>query len=371
MKLIRKICAVSLSALMLAASEAGAVSAFAADSLNVTGSPGETGSVGAADKKHVVDMNDYFRYEEKQDGDYIYIEFDDNTVGIVSYLGSGKNIVFPSKIGGKTVSCVGVSGGVIDWDAMENVASVSLPDSVDTIGNYSFNYLPNLEKVDFSDRVSYIGEGAFSGCTKLWSIPVEAASENIGYVGSSAFYGTKWLENQSDGVVYVGSVAYTCKGNVPEHIDIRPGTVTITQLAFAAPDMSSLKSIYIPESVNEIFDNSCGYTFSYQSGFTKTDGFTIYGKKNTAAERYANENNFKFIQSESETVPGDINGDGMLNAADRVYLTRHLAKWESYDKINEKAADLNSDGVVNTKDRIILARHIAKWDGYGVLPVAK
>ena len=110
MKLIRKICAVSISALMLAAaSEAGAVSAFAADSLNVTGSPGETGSVGAADKKHVVDMNDYFRYEEKQDGDYIYIEFDDNTVGIVSYLGSGKNIVFPSKIGGKTVSCVGVS----------------------------------------------------------------------------------------------------------------------------------------------------------------------------------------------------------------------------------------------------------------------
>lgn len=59
----------------------------------------------------------------------------------------------------------------------------------------------------------------------------------------------------------------------------------------------------------------------------------------------------------------------MLNAADRVYLTRHLAKWESYDKINEKAADLNSDGVVNTKDRIILARHIAGWKGYETLPL--
>ena len=65
---------------------------------------------------------------------------------------------------------------------------------------------------------------------------------------------------------------------------------------------------------------------------------------------------------------GDVNGDSCVNSKDRVILTRFLAKWKDYGKIDEKAADVNADGVVNTKDRIIFARYLANWEGYETLP---
>ena len=74
------------------------------------------------------------------------------------------------------------------------------------------------------------------------------------------------------------------------------------------------------------------------------------------------------LKGSDETPKGDADGDGAVDARDRVFLTRYLAKWKGYDKIDENAADVNADGKVNTKDRIILARHIAKWKGYETLP---
>ena len=62
------------------------------------------------------------------------------------------------------------------------------------------------------------------------------------------------------------------------------------------------------------------------------------------------------------------NGDGAVNSADRIYLSRYLAKWDGYIKIEENAADVNGDNKIDSKDRIILARHIAKWKGYETLP---
>lgn len=83
---------------------------------------------------------------------------------------------------------------------------------------------------------------------------------------------------------------------------------------------------------------------------------------------FAAENNeLPFIPA--YTRIGDIRCDGRVDAVDRIYLTRYLAKWAGYDKINEEAADVNRDGKINTKDRIVLARHLANWEGYKTLPV--
>lgn len=66
---------------------------------------------------------------------------------------------------------------------------------------------------------------------------------------------------------------------------------------------------------------------------------------------------------------GDVNGDGEVNAKDRMSLTRYLAKWIGYTSIDFTAADVNNDGEVNAKDRMILTRHLAKWQGYETLPL--
>jgi hypothetical protein len=61
---------------------------------------------------------------------------------------------------------------------------------------------------------------------------------------------------------------------------------------------------------------------------------------------------------------GDVNGDGAVTAADRMYLTRYLAHWPGYDLPNEAAADVNRDGSVTAADRMYLTRYLAHWPGY-------
>ena len=64
-------------------------------------------------------------------------------------------------------------------------------------------------------------------------------------------------------------------------------------------------------------------------------------------------------------LPGDVNGDGGINAKDIVLLMRHLAGGYGVELADE-VADLNRDDEVNVKDTVLLMRYIA--GGYGVEP---
>ena len=97
--------------------------------------------------------------------------------------------------------------------------------------------------------VTSIGEYAFYGCSGLTSVTIPNTVSTIGY---SAFDGTAWYENQPDGVVYLGLVAYKYKGTIPEgtSITLRDGTLGIADGAFAG--RSGLTRIDIPNSVTTI-----------------------------------------------------------------------------------------------------------------------
>ena len=83
-------------------------------------------------------------------------------------------------------------------------------------------------------------------------------------IGKWAFYGTKWYDNQPDGVVYAGKVLYAYKGTMPSNtkIDIKDGTKGIGGPAFYG--CSGLTSLTIPNSVTSIgtiaFENCSGLT---------------------------------------------------------------------------------------------------------------
>lgn len=144
---------------------------------------------------------------------------------------------------------------------------------------------------------------------------------------------------------------------------ILPNTVKeIEEGAFLSCE--HLKSVTIPKSVLYIGEKAFGYlSYSYEIG-----GFIIYGYKNTAAEKYAKDNDFEFVALDEDVVSGDANGDSWINAKDRMMLTRYIAKWTSYENINMFGADVNNDGVIDAKDRMILTRCLAKWQGYETLP---
>ena len=133
--------------------------------------------------------------------------------------------------------------------------------SVTTIGDYAFSDCTGLTSVTIPSSVNSIGEEAFRGCTGLTSVTIPTSVTEIGY---SAFGGTPWYNNQPDGVVYIGKVAYEFKGEMASGtaINIKEGTVSISGYAFYG--CTGLTSITIPNSVTSIGE----FAFSGCTGLT-------------------------------------------------------------------------------------------------------
>ena len=168
-------------------------------------------------------------------GDFQYKIEGDNSCTITDYDGMASSLSIPSAINGHTVK-------QIDTGALSDnriITSVTIPNGVTTIGFSAFNGCIKLEKIKFSSNLDTVCENAFNN--------------------------TKWFNNQSNGLVYVGKVAYKYKGDMPRNtkITVKSDTVSISESAFK--DCANLTAILIPSSVKHIDK----YAFYNCQGLTK------------------------------------------------------------------------------------------------------
>ena len=262
------------------------------------------------------------------------------------------------KKGTKTIA----DGALFTWnsdtDCLENV---TLPNGLKRIGDVAFYGRTGLKEINIPDSVEQIGDYAFAGCTSLTAINV---SPNNKYY--SSVNGVLFNKDKTE-------LIFCPKQNTDFYTV--PATVkTIKSYAF---ECSGVEKVVINNKNVKLENNAIGFgsyairplassLYSY-----RLNNIAIACVKGSDAEKYAQDNMFYYENVEPSVQTGDANGDGEINAKDRMMLTRYLAKWSGYKNIDMTAADLNNDGAVNAKDRMILTRHLAKWSGYETLPYIK
>ncbi|MBE6752386.1 MAG: hypothetical protein E7556_07660 [Ruminococcaceae bacterium] len=181
-------------------------------------------------------------------------------------------LVIPSTYNGLPVTKIG-SNAFIGCTSLTNV---TIPDSVTIIGSNAFIGCTSLTNVTIPDSVTSIGDAAFYGCTSLTNVTIP---DSVTIIGNFAFYSCESLTNVTipDSVTSIGGWAFY--------------------------DCESLTNVTIPDSVTSIVGWAFGYKYdSWEEKEEKIPGFTIYGAKNSEAERYATANGFTFIETE-ETKP--------------------------------------------------------------------
>ena len=171
------------------------------------------------------------------------------------------------------------------------LTSIIIPNSVTSIGDYAFYGCTGLTSIDIPNSVTSIGSGAFSGCTGLTSITIPSSVTSI---GSGAFSGCTGLTD-----IYARRTnpeAYNC--NPFEFFDVSTSTCTL----------------HVPKGSKEAY------------------------KAIVPWNRFEN-----FVE---EDFASDLNGDGTINVGDVTTLVNMiLGKTPMSDD-----ADLNGSGSVNVGD---------------------
>ena len=134
----------------------------------------------------------------------------------------------------------------------EKITNIVIPDSVVSIGVFSFYNCISLTSIDIPDSVKYIDNVAFSQCINLSTININTS--NLTYVGQNILRETAYYHNSSnwqDDVLYLNTAALCGKDDI-EDLVIKEGTEIIADYAFGCK--SGVSSASLPNSLRIICD---------------------------------------------------------------------------------------------------------------------
>lgn len=296
--------------------------------------------------------------------DFTYVEMPNDgliELKITGYYGFDNDVIIPEVIDGYKVT-------MIDYRALAGCLfeKVIMPNSITSIGTFSFLKCSYLKSIELSEDLKYLERSAFEGCSSLEKIVIP---EEIGAIGESAFMNCINLKEVSlpKKLSNIREIAfYGCEKL--ESINIPENVTTIEQSAFYG--CSSLEKIKLPKSLRTLSDGvfcNCenlkqiiiptDVYYIAKDAFKGCSKLTIYGYSNSYAQEYALKNTINFILLKDI---GDINGDGKVNMKDWNRLYNHINETDILTGNEFTCADVNQDGKVNMKDWNRMYEHISE-----------
>ena len=235
-----------------------------------------------------------------------------------------------------------------------SLTSVTIPDSVTSIGWYAFHGCTSLTSIVIPNSVTSIGCGVFYGCTSLTSIVIPDSVTNIHYV---AFEGCTSL-----------TTIYGIKGSYAESYAKNNGYDFIEYAAAFIPPTDGKNGVIRPvdgsttaeavvTQLKSMSANISSVTVTDSAGIAVTNLLRACEKGMTFTVTY--NDNTKAVYEIPNGLPGDLNGDGNVDAADAVLIQRYDSGLATLTAEQLSAADVTRDGTVDAADAVKIQRYDA------------
>ncbi len=232
--------------------------------------------------KNVADfsLSNYVFYNTGTSGDGINVIFGDSVERIPAFCFDASDLDHRPKITSVTIGNSVKSIGESAFNTCTSLESVTIGNNVTSIGSYAFAWCEGLTSVALGNSVTSIGREAFIGCKELTSITIP---DSVTSIGDYTFY---WCENLisvdiSDSITNIGNGAFSfCYRLIS--VDVPDGVTSIGEYAFES--CTSLISVTIPGSVTSI-----GW-----DAFCDCDKLTLEVVPDSYGEKYAIENGISY-----------------------------------------------------------------------------
>ncbi len=279
------------------------------------------GSVGSVSLK--VKVVEYAKGKNHKCGDNITWEYNDRTL---IFSGSGDMYDYTATYNSKNE----VISSDVPWaEGVDHVEKVVVSDGITSLGNASFACFNKLTDVQLPDTLTSIGDTAFASCQSLKSITIP---NSVTAIGSEAFVKCLALESikLSDKLEAISpKMFYSCRAlediNLPEslksiqknafgycvalkNISLPENLTFIDEYSFyGCEGFTEITIPYVVKSLNQKTFNDCKSlkkitVLNPTTSFTDKEmllnvpsGLTIYGYKNSSAEKFCQEKKLKFV----------------------------------------------------------------------------
>ena len=219
------------------------------------------------------------------------------------------------------------------------VLEISLPKSLETMGNRVFLNCGRLKKVEFDKdmQLTTLPDNTFKGCSKLEDFTLPLSMKTIGEAAFSGCSSLKRLVLNGTGIQAISANAFNGCYSI-EEITLPTSIGSLGANAFES--CNSIEKIAInnpdpPSAASNTFTNT---VFSNASLYVTDDS------------KYKTHAFWKQFMPRIYTMKsGDVNGDGVVNVTDIVATVNYIMEKPS-DGFNKEAADLNGDGEINVTD---------------------
>lgn len=222
---------------------------------------------------------------------------------LVSYAVSGvgeckdNSVKIPKNYNSLPVTAINAEA----FKGVTTLFSISVPSSVEVIGDYAFQSCSSLETITLPNGVRTIGKSTFASCTSLKSITLP---DSVISLGASAFSNCSKLVNLGisggltllDATVFMGCTAL-------ESVKIPDGVERVSSLAFQ--NCSNLKTVEFGAGVKDIDGQAFANCAKLQT-LTVSSGNAFYRSKNDCVVEKATEKLVLVANLPSVTVPSGV-----------------------------------------------------------------